>query len=113
MSGKHSFKAALKRINVREWFRYDNLVRNIPMLLLLTFLAVFYIWNRHSAHRHVVELNRIQNELQEANWEFASVKKDLNNRSMQTEVSRQVEPLGLQELTTPPYKILLSDDDKK
>ena len=113
MSGKSNFKAALKRINVREWFRYDSLVRNVPMLLLLTCLAIFYIWNRHSAHRHVVELNKIQNELKEANWEFASVKKELNNRSMQTEVSHQVEPLGLQELITPPYKILLSDDDQE
>lgn len=113
MSNRPNIKEAIKRINVREWFRYENLVRNIPMLLLLTFLAVFYIWNRHSAHRHVVEYNRLQNELKEANWEFASVKKELNNKSMQTEVSRLVEPLGLEELITPPYKILVPDDDQK
>lgn len=113
MKGKPNLKAALKRINVREWFRYENLVRNIPMLLLLTALAIFYIWNRHSAHRHVVELNHIQSELKEANWEFASAKKELNNKSMQTEVSRGVESLGLRELSTPPYKILVSDDDQE
>lgn len=103
----------LKQFSWKSLLRYDNIVRNIPMVLLLTVLAIAYIWNRHSAHRQLRELQTIRKSLQEKSWEYATLKKELNNKSMQTEVSRMVRPLGLEELTTPPYKIKITDDDQE
>lgn len=91
--------------SLKEMFHYDRIVRNIPMLLLLAALAVFYIWNRNSAYRQMLELEKTQKELKELNWEFATAKKQLNNKSMQTQVAKMAEPLGLQDLSEPPYKI--------
>lgn len=110
---KHTMRERLKQFSWKSLLRYDNIVRNIPMVLLLTGLAIVYIWNRHSAHRQMRELQTIRQTLQEKSWEYATLKKELNNKSMQTEVSRMVRPLGLEELTTPPYKIKTTDDDQE
>lgn len=100
-----------KRSRLKEALSFDSLVRHMPMVLLLTMLALIYIWNQHSAHRQMMELARIKKELQEYNWEFSTARKELNNRSMQSEVARLVAPMGLRELTTPPYKLSEQDDD--
>jgi cell division protein FtsL len=94
-----------KAYSLKEIFRYERVVRNIPMLLLLTALAVFYIWNRNHAYRQMLELERTKKELKELNWEFSTAKKELNNKSMQTQVAKKVHPLGLKDLSEPPYKI--------
>lgn len=110
-SDKHTMLDRLKQFSWKSLLQYDSIVRNIPMVLLLTGLAILYIWNHHSAHRQMRELQTIRKTLQEKSWEYATLKKELNNKSMQTEVSRMVRPLGLEELTSPPYKIKTSDDD--
>ncbi len=99
----------VKGLHPRTLLSYDKLVGNIPMVALLTLLAIMYIWNRHHAHRQMRELQDLKKELQELHWEHASLKKELNNKSMQTEVSRMVQPLGLEELREPPYKIEADD----
>lgn len=112
MKKENTFKQAvgfIRGINIREGLKYESLVKNLPMILLISFLALVYIWNRHSANRHIVELQKTQNELKEYNWEFASAKKELNNKSMQSEVARMVRPIGLEEISEPPIKIYIAE----
>jgi cell division protein FtsL len=107
-NGKNFIRTGLKGLksfNLREQFSYNGLVSNLPMIFLLAFLGIIYIGNRHKATSNLMELNRIQKELKEAKWEFSSVKKELNNKSMPSEVARMVKPLGLEEMDKPPYKI--------
>lgn len=103
----------LQQLSPKTLLRYDNIVKHLPMILLLGVLAIIYIWNQHSAHRQLRELQSIQKGLKELSWEYATLKKDLNNKSMQTEVSAMVRPLGLQELTVPPVKIKVPHDDQE
>lgn len=113
-SGNKTYiKRLLQSLQPKVLLEYNNIVRHVPMILLLAVLAVLYIWNRHSAHRQMRELQTIRQSLQEKSWEYATLKKELNNKSMQTEVSRMVRPLGLEELTTPPFKIKSTDDDQE
>jgi uncharacterized protein (DUF3084 family) len=107
-TGKNIFKAGFKGLrafNLRDQFSYEGLVGNLPMIFLLAFLGIVYIGNRHKATSNLMELNRIQKELKEAKWEFSTAKKELNNKSMPSEVARMVKPLGLQEMDKPPFKI--------
>ncbi len=90
---------------LKDLFQYERIVRNISMLLLLMFLALLYIWNRNAAYREMLEVEKTQKELKELNWQFISLKKELNNKSMQTHVARSVEKLGIENRAEPPYKI--------
>ena len=56
------------------------------------------------------EMILLQERLVELNWEFTTTRSELNNKSKQSEVSAMVEPLGLQELTVPPHKIVTKDE---
>lgn len=94
-----------KGFGLKALFQYDRIVRNIPMLLLLMLLALLYIWNRNAAYREMLEVEKTQKELKELNWQFISLKKELNNKSMQTHVARNVKGLGIENRAEPPFKI--------
>jgi len=94
-----------QRFRLKDLFQYDRIVQNLGMLLLLVLLAVLYIWNRNAAYREMLEVEKTRKELKELNWEFISVKKELNNKSMQTHVARSVSPMGIENRPEPPYKI--------
>ena len=99
------------RLNMKKLFSFENIFSNLPFLLFVAALAVMYIWNRHSSERHLREMDKLQNELIEYNWEFTSTKSELNNKSKQSEVAEMVDPLGLKELTAPPFKIVVETDE--
>lgn len=101
----------MERLSIKRLFSYNNILSNLPFLLYLAMLAVLYIWNSHSAQRNLREMNKLQNELVEYNWEFTSAKSEQNNRTKQSEVSEMVEPLGLKEIVAPPYKIVIDKDE--
>lgn len=89
------------------FFSQENIGRNIPFILFLAGLAVFYIWNTYSAERMSREINNISKELKELRWYYVSAKSDLMFRSKQSEVAKAVESQGLKENITPPKKIVI------
>jgi hypothetical protein len=102
------------RENKGEWKRllnYQWIVRNFPFFLFLSFLAVIYIYNGHYADKTVRDINILNNELDELNYEYKTLKSDVMFRSKQSELSKAVEPFGLKENTTPPVVLTDSTDD--
>lgn len=88
------------------------ILKNLWYVLLVTFLAAVYIGNRFHAERITRETAQTQREVKELRSESLSVSADLMYLSRQSEVVRQVKSRGLnlEELKTPPYKLLV---DKK
>jgi cell division protein FtsL len=88
------------------------ILKNIGYLLLLTLLAAIYIGNRFHAEKVTRETTRLQREVKELRAESLSTSADLMYVSRQSEVYRLVKEKGLnlEELKTPPYKLLV---DKK
>ena len=102
------------RENKGEWKRllnYQWIVRNFPFFLFLSFLAVIYIYNGHYADKTVRDINILNNELDELNYEYKTLKSDVMFRSKQSELSKAVEPFGIKENTTPPVVLIDSTDD--
>lgn len=90
----------------RKW-----LVKQLPFIIYLTFLAILYIANRYHAERIVRETVKIKQEVKELRFESITTAADLMFISKQSEVARMVKEkeLGLNELVEPPNKIVIEN----
>jgi cell division protein FtsL len=93
---------ARKRKDRKRLFGYRWIVKNIPFFLFLSVLAVVYIYNGHYADKTVRNINKVNKELKELQYEYKTLKSEVMYRSKQSELAKAVEPLGLKELTVPP-----------
>ena len=86
----------------KRLFGYRWIVKNIPFFLFLSVLAIIYIYNGHYADNTVRNINNVNRELKELQYEYKTLKSDVMFRSKQSELAKAVQPLGLKELTVPP-----------
>jgi cell division protein FtsL len=88
------------------------ILKNIWYVLLITFLIAFYIGNRFHAEKINRELTKVQREVRDLRSESLSTSADLMYLSRQSEVYMLIKERGLtlEELKTPPYKVIV---DKK
>ncbi|MBE0673912.1 MAG: hypothetical protein IH591_04560 [Bacteroidales bacterium] len=85
------------------------ILKNLGYIVFLAFLGAFYIANRFHAEDLVRRTTRLQNEVQEMRADALSTSAELMQASRQSEVIRLVRErdLGLQELTEPPYRLVI------
>ncbi|MGB4776288.1 MAG: FtsL-like putative cell division protein [Daejeonella sp.] len=83
----------------------------LPFIIFVAFLAMIYIANRHFAENNIREIDKLNKQVRELNWDFKTLKADLMLKSTQTEVSKQVDILGLKEPIEPPKKIIISIEE--
>jgi cell division protein FtsL len=105
-----SNKKKASRLNWRRWLNYQWIVKNIPFFLFLAVLAILYIYNGHYSDNTIKDINKTSLELKELQFEYKTLKSEVMLRSKQSELAKAVEPLGLKELTEPPY--VLKDSAK-
>ena len=94
----------------KDWKKiisYRWLVKNLPFFLFLSALAVIYIYNGHYADKTIRNVNKVQGELKELQYEYKTLKSEVMFRSKQSELAKAVAPLGLKELVVPP--VVISD----
>jgi hypothetical protein len=86
------------------------ILKNLGYISLITLLAVIYIGNRFHAEKITRESTRLLREVKDLRAESLSTSADLMNVSRQSEVFRLVREngLNLEELKTPPYKLLVN-----
>ncbi|MBK7712170.1 MAG: hypothetical protein IPN67_12630 [Bacteroidales bacterium] len=86
------------------------ILKNLGYVSLVTLLAAFYIGNRFHAEKITRESGRLQREVKDLKAESLSTSADLMYVSRQSEVYRLVREKGLnlEELKTPPYKLLVN-----
>ena len=85
------------------------ILNNLWYVFLLTLLAAIYIGNRFHAEKITRETTRLEREVKELRAESLATSADLMYISRQSEVLRLVKEkgLGLEELKSPPYKLLV------
>jgi hypothetical protein len=88
------------------------ILKNLGYVSLITFLTAVYIGNRFHAEKITRESTRLQREVKDLRAESLSTSADLMYISKQSQVYTLVREKGLnlEELKTPPYKLLV---DKK
>lgn len=85
------------------------ILKNLGYISLIALLAAIYIGNRFHAEKVTRETNRLSREVKDLRAESLSTSADLMILSRQSEVYRMVREKGLnlEELKTPPFKILV------
>jgi hypothetical protein len=88
------------------------ILQNLGYISLIAFLAAGYIANRFHAEKITRETSRLQREVKDLRAEALSTSADLMYVSRQSQVYSLIKEKGLnlEELKTPPYKLLV---DKK
>lgn len=84
----------------------------LPFLLFLSALCMLYIANSHMAMKNIRNIDKLNKEVKELSWEYKSLKADLMFKSKLTEVAKQVDTLGIRELTEPPKRIVVIDKNE-
>ena len=86
------------------------ILKNFGYVSLVTLLAAIYIGNRFHAEKITRETTKLQREVKDLRAEALSTSADLMSVSKQSEVFRLVREKGLnlEELKTPPYKLLVN-----
>ena len=88
----------------------ETVIKQLPYIIFIVFLAILYIANRYHAEKIVRETVLLQNEVKELRAEAITTSAELMSKSRQSEVVKMVEEqdLGLKELLDPPEKVVLN-----
>ena len=84
-----------------------KVVRLLPFILYLTFLALLYIANTYYAEKKVREIADIRKEMKELRYEYITTKSELMFNTKQTEIAKNLSNTGIEEPTQPPHRIYL------
>jgi cell division protein FtsB len=84
-------------------------LKNLPFVLFLGFLAVIYIANTHFAEKQVREIQILQREVKELKRQYNSLKSDLMFESRLSEIGEEVARMGLKK-SAGRVKIIKAED---
>lgn len=87
----------------------DAVIKHLPFLLFIAFIGLVYIANGYLAESSVRKINRTQQEIKELRSEQISMKSELNNTIIESELMKIIQErnMGLDESYDPPKKIVL------
>jgi hypothetical protein len=90
----------------------ENLLRQIPFIVFITFLGLFYIANSYNAEKTIIEINRTKKQLEELRYEYITTKAALMFQSKQSEIAYRLANSQVKESTVPPIKLVKKTDEK-
>lgn len=100
------------KFELKKWFNYQWIVRNVPFFLFLSLLAVLYIANGHYADNTIRDINKTTRLLKEQEDEYKSLNGKLMFQNRLSEVSKEVDTIGLKENIQQPIKLTDSSTAK-
>ncbi|MGE5425211.1 MAG: FtsL-like putative cell division protein [Syntrophothermus sp.] len=83
-------------------------VNNLAFLIYIAILALVYIGNTYYAEKDFKAIERTKTELKELRFQYITAKSQFMFNGRYSEIVKRAVPLGLNETTTPPYKIFYS-----
>ncbi|HPG33553.1 MAG: hypothetical protein H6541_00140 [Lentimicrobiaceae bacterium] len=83
----------------------ENLVKQIPFIFYMTFLAIMYIANSYNAEKTIIDISKTKKELEELRFEYITTKSELMFHSKQSEVAAKLINSGVKESVVPPAKL--------
>lgn len=104
---KESFVDRLKKM---VKFDEKNIFNNLPLLFLVSVLAILHVANNHRIEKKVRQINKLETELKELRWMYMTSKSELMFKSKQSEVAKMVKEMGLKESEKAPSKIIIEKE---
>jgi len=83
-------------------------ISNLPFLVFIAILAMFYISNTYYTEKTFKQIEKIKTELKELRYQSMTAKSKMLDSCKQTKIAKKVELLGIKGTTLPPYKIFYS-----
>ena len=93
------------KFELKKWFNYQWIVRNVPFFLFLSLLAILYIANGHYADNTIRDINKTTRLLKEQEYEYKSLNGKLMFQNRLSEVAKVVDTIGLKENIQQPIKL--------
>lgn len=100
-----------KYASVDTLFEEGVPLKYLPRILFLTLLTLFYIGNTHYAEKTLRRIDKVKVETEDLRADYTTLKSDYMEASKQSEVARNVAPLGLEESSSPPYQVIVPADE--
>ena len=85
----------------------DVLLENIPLLLVVFGISFWYIDNRYTCEKKMLQITRLEKELQDRKFVWLTISADLTSLSRQSEVEKMIEEksINLKVSSVPAVKI--------
>lgn len=83
----------------------QNVVRQLPFVLFITFLAVLYIANAYYAERNIRQANKVGKEIEQLRGEYLTTQAKVSEKTRISNISTEAEKLGLKPSVNPPAKL--------
>ncbi len=106
MNNKISVGKSMAHILDGSFLTRQNLLKQVPFIIFLTFLGVFYIANSYNAEKTIIEISKTKKELEELRYEYITTKSNLMFASKQSEVAYRLANSQVKESTVPPIKLI-------
>lgn len=100
-----SFSKSAASVLDGSFLTRENLLRQIPFIIFITFLGIMYIANSYNAEKTIIEIGRTKKQLEELRYEYITVKSNLVFQSKQSNVAYRLSNTQVKESTVPPIKI--------
>jgi hypothetical protein len=100
-----SFSRSAASVLDGSFLTRENLLRQIPFIIFITFLGIMYIANSYNAEKTIIEISRTKKQLEELRYEYITVKSNLVFQSKQSNVAYRLSNTQIKESTVPPIKL--------
>jgi len=84
-----------------------SIVKLIPYYLLLTALAIVYIYNNNLSEKKIIKIETLKKELIELRYEYISSKSNMMDSLKQSIVNDKLEKIGIKESNIAPKKVFV------
>ena len=88
-------------------------INNLPYLIFLGALAVFYISNSATAERNRRKAMQLEAELKELRYKYISTKSSVMYLSNPSQISERLRETGIRENLAPPVKIFITSEETR
>ena len=105
--GPGIFSGFEKKLKLENYLEEGFPVHNLPKMIFIMALGIFYISNTHYAEKTIRKINHLQAEVEDMRADYTTMKSDLMFASKQSEVARKVQAYGINETLKPPYKVVV------
>ena len=85
-------------------------IKNLPFVLFLGFLATIYIANNHYARHSIREIRAHQEDLKELRRVYNAINAEVMYNSKKSEIAKSVKSLGIYPSKTAPKKIIVKKE---
>ncbi len=83
----------------------------LPFIFYVALLIILYISNKYYSEKSYLKENNLKKELKDLRAEMLTIQAELINKTKQSDVIERAKELGLEEIKTPPPKIIIKKDE--